>query len=237
MMELSFVLWMASSVGAVDMEHTVVKPLSRKKKFNTGQTWPERHEAVKQKSAEGKAQLIFMGDSITHYWETKAPEIWEDRYAPYDAINMGFSGDQTRHLIWRIQNGALDGISPKVAVIMIGTNNARNFSPEEVVFATRTICDLVHEKLPETKILLLGIFPRATDEGRARHLKNQTVNQAIAGFAEADWIEYLDLTDAFHDKTGVLPKATFPDGLHPNNAGYAVWAEAMQSKLDELLKD
>lgn len=218
-------------------DHLAIKPLWRKKVFKTGQTWPERQEAVKAQAAEGEAQLIFLGDSITHYWETDAPEIWAERYAPYAAINMGFSGDQTRHLIWRLEDGALKGSSPRVVVLMIGTNNARDFTPEEVAFAIRRICDRVHAQLPKTQILLLGIFPRSTDPGRERHVKNTQVNETLATFAEDPWIHYLDLEAAFSDAEGNLRRELFRDGLHPNHNGYAVWAEAMQPKLDALLQN
>ena len=217
-------------------ENAAAIPSPRTKVFKGGQTWTERHEAVNEQAVRGEAELVFLGDSITHYWETEGAERWEKSYAPYKAIDMGFSGDQVGHLLWRIQNGALKGISPKVAVLMIGTNNSRDYNPEEVGGAIRAICAELHAQLPETKILLLAIFPRGTADDE-RHLKNVKTNELISGLGDEPWVEFLDIGASFTDPAGNVRKELFPDGLHPNTEGYAIWGEAMKPTLDRMMGD
>ena len=125
-----------------------------------------RHEAkLAERKAMGKVDLLMIGDSITHGWEDTGKQTWDKYYANRNALNLGFSGDRTEHVIWRFQNGAIDDIDPKLAVIMIGTNNTghRQENAEHTAVGIKRIIYELQIRLPETKILLLGIFPRGAD--------------------------------------------------------------------------
>ena len=123
--------------------------------------WMERHHRFNERVTQGDVDLIFIGDSITHGWEGKGAAVWERFYGHRNAVNLGISGDRTQHVIWRLDHGNVDGIRPKVAVVMIGTNNSgkRNTAAEIVDGVTAVVAKL-REKLPRTKIVVLDIFPR-----------------------------------------------------------------------------
>ena len=201
-----------------------------------GETWTGRHEANVAESAKGEAELIFIGDSITHGWDTTGQgyPVWKQVYAPFKAINMGFGGDRIQHVLWRFENGALDGISPKVAVVMIGTNNWRVNSYEEIAEGVGEVCKQIRERLPETMILLLGIFPRVSPDPFAG-ANVVMANRLIKELDNGDWIHYLDIGESFRNERGRLLFDIMPDGLHPNAKGYEVWAEAIRPKLSELM--
>ena len=180
---------------------------------------------------------VFIGDSITHGWENAGKETWQKYYAPRNAFNIGFSGDRTEHVLWRLQNGAVDGIAPKVAVMMIGTNNAghRQEASDETAEGIKAILDDLETRLPETKVLLLAIFPRGNLPDHKLRKLNDATNAKIADYADGKRVFFLDIASAFLDDTGKLPKPIMPDFLHPRQKGYALWAEAMEPKLKALL--
>src|ERR1700722_18534738 len=128
--------------------------------------WVARHEGFVREAKHDQIDLLFMGDSITDFWQRKAPRyginIWNEYYAPLHAADFGISGDRTEHVIWRIDHGELDGLHPKVVVLMIGTNKTRTNSPEQIAEGIKVILDKIQDKCPNTKILLLGVFPRKT---------------------------------------------------------------------------
>jgi lysophospholipase L1-like esterase len=203
----------------------------------------ELHESFLSRGKSGPIDLLFLGDSITEGWK-KAPHIWEQYYGKYQPANFGISGDRTQHVIWRIANGELDGISPKVVVLMLGTNNTGADTAEEIAAADRTIVAMIQEKLPETKILVLGIFPRGPRWGRNGNPDNweekmtiiRAVNDDLAGLDNGSTIRYLNITRAFLGNDGSIPNILMPDQLHPNAAGYQLWAEAMDPLLTEMMQ-
>lgn len=201
--------------------------------------WMPRHE---QKLVDLKKQesvdLLMIGDSITHGFENTGKEVWEKYYRPRHAFNLGFSGDRTENVLWRLQHGAIKGMSPKLAVIMIGTNNTghRQDPPEEIAAGIRAIVDELRSQLPETKLLLLAIFPRdATSDGELRQI-NDAANKLIAKFVDDEHIFFLDINDKFLTDDGVLEKDIMPDLLHPNGKGYTIWAEAMEPMVKKLME-
>lgn len=201
--------------------------------------WMPRHESkLAERKLMKQVDLLMVGDSITHGWESKGKETWDKYYAHRNALNIGFSGDRTEHVIWRFQNGAVDDISPKLAVIMIGTNNTghRKESPEHTAAGIKRVIEELQLRCPKTKILLLGIFPRDENaDGELRKI-NDAINDIIENFADKKQVWYLDLGDQFLEN-GVLPKSIMPDLLHPNAKGYEIWAEAMESLVKELLDE
>lgn len=188
--------------------------------------------------AQGKADLIFVGDSITQGWEGSGKAVWGRYYAHRNPLNLGIGSDSTQHVLWRLEHGNLEGLHPKVAVVLIGVNNvphAEN-SPRMVLEGVAAVVQKLREKLPETKILLLGIFPLREDFGPDR-AKVAQVNQALYGLDDGHWVHFLDFGHIFLEKDGRVSKKIMPDFLHPNQAGYYLWAEAMEPKLASLLAD
>lgn len=199
--------------------------------------WIPRHQGVLEQARKGDAQLIFIGDSITHGWEHE-PDLWNFYFGPYHPINMGFSGDRTEHVLWRFEHGELDGIAPKAAVIMIGTNNApenRNNTAQDIAQGVTAVVERLRVKLPRTKILLLAIFPRS-DGDSALRAKIQQVNQQIAKLADNRRVYFMDIGQNFLDPNQALPREIMPDQLHPNRFGYRIWAISIKDKVAELTK-
>ncbi len=226
----------ASSLN--DTMNTLLEPDARLNLVweNRGESWKARHEAIIERNRQGAVDLIFLGDSITHSWEPpgEGGPIWTAHYEPLNSVNMGFGGDRIQHLLWRLENGEVEGISPKVAVVMIGTNNSQANTVEEIAEGVGEVCRQLRERLPDTKVLLLAIFPRVSENPIA----GATValaNARIAALDDGEWIHYLDIGDAFREPGGWLRKDLFPDGLHPNAEGYAIWHEAMRKSLSILL--
>lgn len=204
----------------------------------------ELHESFLARGQAGPIGVLFLGDSITYGWRN-APHIWEHYFGKYQPANFGIGGDRTQHVIWRIENGELDGIAPKVVVLMLGTNNTGTNTADEIIAGNRKIVDLIQEKLPETKILLLGIFPRGPrwarngnpDPWEEKMAIIRDVNAELARWDDGRRIRYLNITRAFLGNDGSIPNIIMPDQLHPNAAGYQLWAEAMQPLLEEMMQD
>lgn len=186
---------------------------------------------------QGNVDLIMIGDSITQGWGGEGQRVWEHYYAPRRAVNLGFNSDRTEHVLWRLEHGEIDGLHPKVAVVMIGTNNSgvRNDPAEQTAAGVQAIVTMLRAKLPETKILLLGIFPRGAMATDSLRLLNGSINDRLRGFADGQYLFYADLGHVFMDGEGRLRRDLMPDLLHPNEQGYHVWAEAMEPQLKALL--
>ncbi len=198
--------------------------------------WNQRHNTKMKQAAEGDHDLVFIGDSITQGWEGAGKEIWEKLYAPRKALNLGYSGDRTEHVLWRLFNGELPKAHPKAFVVMIGTNNTghRQDPPEETAAAIKQIVDQLRDRRPDSKILLLSIFPRDEKPDGAMRKINDATNAIIKGYADGEAVRYLDLSSAFLDDAGTLPGDVMPDFLHPATPGYQIWADAMEPILEEF---
>ncbi|OFA08371.1 GDSL-type esterase/lipase family protein [Duganella phyllosphaerae] len=207
----------------------------------------KKHEINLARAKSGPVGLLFLGDSITDNWR-KAPEIWDKYYGKYQPANFGIGGDRTQHVIWRIEHGELDGIAPKVTVLMIGTNNSLDYSAADIAAANRKIVDMVRARLPGTKVLLLGVFPRGprdrfggpvtpafVAEAAKRMDTIRAVNKELAQLDDGKTVRFLDITGVFLDQDGKIPDAVMPDQLHPNAAGYQLWADAMQPLLEQMM--
>lgn len=203
--------------------------------------WVGRHENILRLARTQPPALIFIGDSITHFFgglpidaKPRGPEVWERYYGKRQTLNLGYGWDRTENVLWRLQHGEVDGISPKVAVVMIGTNNTALNSAEEIATGIRKICEELHERLPYTRILLLGIFPRGAQRNAGRD-KLAEVNQIISKLDGELNISYLDIGKAFLEPDGSISPEIMNDYLHPTAAGYERWAKAMEPTLQRLL--
>jgi len=194
------------------------------------------HEKFFKIAQEGTAELLFLGDSITAGWGGKKA-IWDKAFGQYKPVNFGIGGDRTQHVLWRITNGELDVIKPKVVVLMIGTNNSGGDSAEGIADGIKVIVETIRTKQPEAKILLLAVFPRgekvSPNPGRD---KLNVVNATIAKMDDGKYIHYLDIGSKFLQPDGSLTKDIMPDYLHLSEAGYQIWADAISPKLAELMK-
>ncbi len=229
------------TVAVAQAQNPAVAPTPRTEMAwaNRGETWMGRfYENFRQLRA-GDVDLLFIGDSITHGWERGGSATFEKYYGHRNAVNLGFGGDRTQHVLWRLIEGELQEIasSPKVAVVMIGTNNTNSDTPNEIAAGIRAICNTLRGQLPETKILLLAIFPRGREAGDWRRSINEATNSMIAELDDGEWIHYLDIGDSFLEPGGDLPETVMPDALHPNERGYEIWAEAMEATLARLMGD
>ena len=185
---------------------------------------------------EGKAQLVFLGDSITAGWNGQK-KIWEAAFGQYQPANFGIGGDRTQHVLWRITNGELDGIKPKVAVLMIGTNNTGGDSAEGIAKGVTKIVETIREKSTTTKVLLLAIFPRGEKASpNAGREKIKAVNAIISKLDDGKHVFYLDFGDKFLQPDGSLTKEIMPDFLHLSSKGYQIWVDAIAPKLAQLMK-
>jgi lysophospholipase L1-like esterase len=182
------------------------------------------------------AELLFIGDSITHAWESGGKEVWAKFYAKRHAINLGIGGDQTQHVLWRLDHGNLEGLHPKLAVVMIGTNNAgRGHKPAQIADGVKAVVDKLQAEVPECKVLILAIFPRdSKPDGKLRKV-NEAANELIAKLADNKKIFYLDIGPKFLEADGTLPSDIMPDSLHPNAKGYEIWATAIEPTVAKLL--
>src|SRR5262249_38628661 len=140
-----------------------------------------RHEGFVKKAKAGGIDLLFMGDSITDNWRSKGSNVWAKFYGERHAANFGIGGDRTQHVLWRIENGELDGIEPKVIVLMIGTNNSKSDSPDQISAAIEKIVGEMRTKCPKSRILLLAIFPRQRAGDTPEQMETiHKVNERIA---------------------------------------------------------
>jgi arylsulfatase A-like enzyme/lysophospholipase L1-like esterase len=198
--------------------------------------WRDRDREKNNRLKEGNIDLAFIGDSITQGWEGNGKQVWESYYGARKAVNLGFGGDRTEHVIWRLTKGAWNQIKPKVAVLMIGTNNTghKMQDPSQTAAGIERILNILKERSPKTKVLLLGVFPRGKAPHDRGRVINQGINQIIRRLADNDRVHYMDLGDHFLQSDGDLPASIMPDALHLNEEGYRIWAEAMEPKLKEL---
>ena len=203
----------------------------------------KRTEDVMQRGREnpGPCDIAFIGDSITQGWEGNGKNVWAKFYGGRKCLNFGVGGDRTEHVLWRFEQGQLNGIKPKAAVLMIGTNNSNKnkdgteaYSEAEILAGVRTIVQQLRERTPEAKVLVLGIFPRGATFSTQRG-KLLQINQALAKLADGKMIHYLDFGSQLIEADGSISKTLMPDYLHLSEAGYEIWANAIEAKLKELL--
>ena len=198
----------------------------------------QRHEVLNQRAKDqaGNVDLIFVGDSITQGWEGAGKEVWNRYYSQRKALNLGVGGDWTQHVLWRLDNGNLEGVRPKAAVVMIGTNNSGKgrHAPPEILEGVVAVVRKLQDKVPGIKVLLLGVFPRG-EKFNAQRGDLQQVNQALQKLDDGKAIFYLDFGHRLIEADGSISKEMMRDFLHLTPKGYAIWAESIEDKLAQLL--
>jgi beta-glucosidase len=200
--------------------------------------WVKRQETLNARVQPGDAQLLFIGDSITQGWEGKgASEVWQKYYGNRHAVNLGIGGDQTQHVLWRLDHGNIDGIKPKLAVLMIGTNNAGSCTSEQIADGVKAIVEKLRTKLPETKVLVLAIFPRGADGNNPARQVNIGANERIAKLDDGQNVFYLDIGKEFLNPDGTLSKKIMPDLLHLSAKGYEIWGRSIEPTVAKVMGD
>lgn len=206
--------------------------------------WMPRHNEKMNAVTNGGAKVVFLGDSITHYWESKG-KIQFQRYfseGDYKALDLGFSGDRTEHVLWRITEGKeLDGYEAKIIVLMIGTNNSGHFKfhqepPIDTILGVREVLKTIREKQPQAKIVLCAIFPRGKGVDDSYRQRNDVVNNEIRKFADGVNVFWCDFNDQFLSVDGRLSGELFPDYLHPSQYGYEIWANAVMPYISAAIE-
>jgi lysophospholipase L1-like esterase len=223
----------AEIVRAQDKPNDAVIPATR------GESWMRRHESFNERAKRGNVDLLFIGDSITQGWENDPPrggkEVWAEYYAHRNAMNLGISGDRTQHVLWRLENGNLEGIKPKLAILMIGTNNAAANTSEQIAAGVKAIVEKIRAKLPSTKVLVLAIFPTGSNPSSRLRRTNEGANEIVKGLADDQMIFFLDIGPKFLAADGTLSREVMPDLLHLNATSYRTWAEAIEPQVKELM--
>jgi beta-glucosidase len=205
----------------------------------TASWWTTRHEHTLARIHQGGVDLLLIGDSITQGWADEGRRIWDAYYGRRRAVNLGFNDDRTEHVLWRLEHGEIEGIAPKLAVVMIGTNNtgARHDLAEETTAGIQAILTTLRKGLPGTKILLLGVFPRSPSADDPLRRLNDAINDRLRAYADNRHIFFLDLSRQFLDDRGRLSQDLMPDYLHPSERGYQVWADGMEDEIRKLLDE
>jgi lysophospholipase L1-like esterase len=234
------------------MEDTPRRPLTSMTDINTAlipvgrleqdlYDWFARHHAELDLQKRMRPDVVMIGDSITQFWSgppestvQNGPAAWQSAFKGVSVLNMGFGWDRTQNVLWRLQQGEFDGLHPRWVVIEIGTNNltgtsqARASTPQEIVEAVGAICDEVHRRSPESRVIAMGIFPRGAKTNDPLRSPIAQTNQLLAQkFAQSSTVRFLDIGKKFLTPDGTLPASVMPDGTHPSEEGYRIWAEAL----------
>lgn len=229
--------------AAVDPMLQATTPVARWEDTQTRLGYQRFQHKKKEAKINGdKIKIVFLGDSITHFWEraSTGKAVFEREFAPYHTLNLGNAGDRTRHWLYIIEKyGVLETLHPQLVVTMIGTNNlgTRECGVKETVAAIRKGVADVRRICPDAKILLFGIFPRG--EGKNDPVFGAPIAEINAGIAKLDDganIFYCDITDDLLEKDGTLSREIMPDLLHPSAKGYEIWAAAIRPYVKKFVK-
>ena len=208
------------------------------------------HEQLLAKARQGGIDLYFVGDSIIRRWGCSDAQYrdllanWTTNFHGWNAGNFGWGSDTVQNILWRLENGELAGVRPKVVVLLAGTNNLKpgdtgeraEAKIAEVVAGIRAILDSVQRQAPAATVILMGVLPRnSPGEGLTLMPTIRRLNSRLAGFADGKRIRYLDLDARLADRDGQLLAGMMHDGVHPTVQGYQVWADALKPILTELL--
>ena len=203
--------------------------------------WTTRHREASALMRARQPDIVMLGDSITHFWggepvggRRTGVEEGDRFFAGRTVVNLGYGWDRTENVLWRLENGEFEGVTPKVVVLMIGTNNITLNTQDEIAAGVAAICTSIHERSASTRILLLAIFPRGQQPDATR-AKVDDVNRLIARLDERDDVTFLDIGAKFLGPDGRISPEVMYDYLHPSAKGYAIWSAAMARTLERLL--
>lgn len=205
--------------------------------------WAERRQQKAALVGTGTYDLIFIGDSITHMFEIegRGAAVWQQYYGERRALDLGYGWDCTQNVLWRLQHGEFASQQPKLVVLNIGTNNltgnstARANTAEEIVAGIEAICRFIQDASPTTTILVMAVFPRGLTS-EPIHTQVQELNKTLAAhMAGRPRMLLLDIGDRFIGLDGEIPTDLMDDRTHPTEAGYRIWAEAIEPVVAQYL--
>jgi len=196
--------------------------------------WMVRFMANLTRTQKGNIDLIFDGDSITANWMGPGHEVWNKNYAKLNAYDFGIPGDRTEHVLWRLDHGQVTGLHPKMIVLLIGTNNTANNTPEQISEGITAIIHEYQQLCPEAVILLQGIFPRGEEPTDPLRDKIKSINAIIAKLDDGKKVLYVDFGDKFLAPDGKITRDMMADFLHPVSKGYDIWADAIRPYIDKI---
>jgi lysophospholipase L1-like esterase len=191
--------------------------------------WMKRHEGFVAEAKKGGIDVLLLGDSLTEAWRGQKA-LWAERFAPLRAANFGLAGDCTQHLLWRLRHGELDGLRPRVVMLMIGTNNLgwNGQDVDSTVEGVRAVVGELRARMPSSRLVLLGILPRGEKPDDPLRAKIKAANE---GLARLGGVEFLDFGDRLVQPDGSIAKEVMPDFLHLSEKGYRIWADAVRERL------
>lgn len=208
--------------------------------------WFKRHSQIVEENRKVNPELILIGDSLTHYWGgnpshdiKRGEDSYNELYGRFQTVNMGFGFDRTEHVLWRVQNGEIDEINPKVVQLLIGANNLSVNTPEEIAEGVQADFEAIHSRLPNSKILLFGIVPQYKERDPNVMEKIFATNALLQKFdgALCGIVIYGDPgKDVFWDEKSGVHRELFVDGTHPNDEGYRRFAKAIRPFLNQHLR-
>jgi len=230
-------------------QNTVLAQSADQPAPRTDQNSKLAHEQLLEKASNGKIDIYFEGDSITRRWgATDYPQFlenWNQNFFGWNAANFGWGADNIQNILWRLRNGELDGVHPKVIVLLAGTNNIGSFIPPgdeesriaDVTKGLAAILEIMREKAPEATIILTGIFPRNDNMKSPKAVIPviNRINENLAKMADGKKVRYMNVNDKLADADGVLLDGMTMDKLHPALPGYQAWADALKPLFHELL--
>src|SRR4029078_8113749 len=204
-----------------------------------------RHQTFVDIAKKGNIDLLFVGDSITDwfYWprgtaEATGGKVWEANFAPLKPANFAIAGDTTQGVLWRMQNGELEGFKAKLIVLMLATNNTASNPVGQIIEGDRLIVEEFKKQQPQAKILVLGVFPRnnarAPQQTPILNATIKAINIGLSQFADNKQVFYMDIGDKFL-VDGLVPADIMADGLHPTAKGYQIWADAILPTVKKLM--
>ncbi len=200
------------------------------------------HEKLIEKARRGKIDVYFVGDSITRRWgATDYPDFlanWKQNFFGWNAANFGWGGDTIQNILWRLENGELDDVNPKIIIILAGTNNvgrdpSDNAKVADITKGIKALVDLCRKKAPNATIVLTAIFPR--NDSIAVIPTINRINYSVAKFADGKTVRFLNINDKLADKDGALFEGVTVDKLHLSVRGYQIWANALKLIFTEIL--
>ena len=213
---------------------------------NDSYDWYARHKEVLKVKDSINPEIVLIGDSITHFWggepsngHKNGPKAWEEAFGARRVLNMGFGWDRTQNVLWRLDNGEFDGLHPKFVILNIGSNNfsgtgnARESTAAEVAEAIKAICARINSKSPDSKIILMGVFPRGAAANDHYRAKITALNKLLAEFSKEKGMTFLDIGAKMLQPDGSLPRDIMGDSVHPTEKGYSIWAQALKEVIKE----
>ncbi len=230
-----------ATADSTELENTAVIPTPKLE--NDFYDWYARHEEKCRLVRQHSYDLVFLGDSITHHWETgdiRGRSVWEAAFEPLNALNLGFGWDRTQNVLWRLEHGELENQTPKLAVILIGTNNltgtgnARKNTPEEIAAGNAAIFDKIQSISPKTAILSVGILPRDKPDSEIRS-DIKKINPLLKKLADLSRNRhFIDIGAPLMQNDGTISTEIMNDLTHPTTAGYSLMAEQLLPEIRRI---